>query len=187
MGSFSSCGTHAVACSRGSRTRRQVSLLPLLTLCRSASFQRARGFSFHHAIPGCKVWSGFPRKRVFHSAGFREKLRRFRGIYQYSQIRSVSVPISLSLLVKKASGLTFSWDDPLSFALRWFSSALLPASAVFELRNPRNSPKAGDGRSYILHRPASGRCELWHLLGKGLHARERRRCRPAKNAKGCVG
>src|SRR5712692_974116 len=112
MGSLLSFRTHVVACSRGSRTRRQVSLLPLLTLCRSASFQLVRGFSFHHAIPGCKVWSGFPRKRVFHSAGFREKLWRFRGIYQYSQIRSVSVPISLSLLVKKASGLTFFWDDP---------------------------------------------------------------------------
>ena len=62
------------------------------------------------------MWNGFPRKRVFHSAGFREKLWRFRGIYQYSQIRSVSVPISLSLLVKKASGLTFFWDDPNEFS-----------------------------------------------------------------------
>ena len=69
MGSFSSCGNHAVACSGGSRTRRPVTLLPLLALCRSAACQRARGCSFHHAIPGRQVWNGFPRKRVSHRAG----------------------------------------------------------------------------------------------------------------------
>jgi len=42
---------------------------PLLALCRSASCQRARGFSFHYVIPGRKVWNGFPRKRVSHCAG----------------------------------------------------------------------------------------------------------------------
>ncbi len=61
----------------------------LLALCSSASFLLARCFSFHHSIPGCKVWNGFPRKRVSHSAGVGarvqvsgQKLRRFRGIYQ---------------------------------------------------------------------------------------------------------
>ncbi len=73
MGSFSRCGNHAVACSGGSRTRRPVTLLPLLALCRSAACQRARGCSFHHAIPGrhsrTPVWNGFPSKRVSHCAG----------------------------------------------------------------------------------------------------------------------
>ena len=114
MDSFSSCETLAVACSRGSRTRRPVTLLPLLALCRSAACQRTRGCSFHHAIPGCQVWNGFPSKRVSHCAGVGARVQlsgqtlwRFRGIYHGIKIptgiyRNISVNyLSLSHLLSE--------------------------------------------------------------------------------------
>src|SRR2546426_12307685 len=51
----------------------------------------------------------------------------------------------------------------LSFALRWMSSARLPVSAVVEQRNPRNSPKAGDGRSWGKMRDADMECKVAFL------------------------
>ena len=70
----------------------------------------------------------------------------------------------------------------LSFALEWISSALLSVPAVFEHRDARHSPTAGDERSHTLHRHDVGGCGRPPLPESGRSARASHRIARAKSA-----
>src|SRR5258708_2527380 len=59
MGSFSSFGNHAVPCSCGHETDEMSPSFPSSAVQFGTIPTRPSCFSFHHSIPGCKVWDVF--------------------------------------------------------------------------------------------------------------------------------